>query len=137
VPQPYDFAAAKKASESASGVQRQAEQFVIDASRRAANTERAYRKALSEKILELKAGGMAITACGDVARGDPPIADLKFERDVARGIREAASQAVWRATADRKDEGRFIEWSMRRDLAEGYGDIREPDQPEPVIGARA
>lgn len=128
---PYTFDEAKAASEHAANVQRQAEQFVIDATKRYANAERTYRKALAEKILELKADGMAITACGDVARGEPAIADLKFARDVAEGVREAASQAVWRATADRKDEGRFIDWSMRRELAEGYGQV-----PEPALGGR-
>jgi hypothetical protein len=132
---PYTFDEARKASEHASNIQRQAEQFVIASTKRYANAERAYRKALAEKILALKAEGMAITACGDVARGEARIADLKFDRDVAEGVREAASQAVWRATSDRKDEGRFIDWSMRRELAEGYGQVPEPAY-EPVIGAR-
>lgn len=133
---PYEFDEAREASEGASKIQRQAEQFVIDTTKRHANAERAYRKALADKILALKAEGVAITACGDIARGDPAIADLKYARDVAEGVKEAARQAVWRATADRKDEGRFIDWSMRRELAEGWGQVPEPLE-QPIIGARA
>jgi hypothetical protein len=46
-----------------------------------------------------------VTLCGDLARGDSRVAGLKYERDVAEGVREAAGQAVWRATADRKTGG--------------------------------
>lgn len=121
--QPYDFAQAKAASAAASNNQRAAEQFVIDSTRAYAEAERAYRKALASKILELKAGGMAVTACGDVARGEAGVADLKYKRDVAEGVREAAGQSSWRASGDRKAEQSFISWSMRRDLAEGYHQV--------------
>lgn len=118
--QPYDFGQAQLASRTAGANQKAAEQFVIDSTRAYAEAERAYRKALASKILELKAGGLAATTCGDVARGESAVADLKFKRDVAEGVKEAAVQSGWRASGDRKAEQTFIEWSMRRDLAEGY-----------------
>lgn len=71
---------------------------------------------------------MAITACADVARGKPNVADLRYARDVAEGVREAASQAAWRASGDRKAEQTFLSWSMRRDLAEWSG--RDDAQPD-------
>lgn len=119
--QPYDFAQARAADEAASKRQRAAEQFIIDTTRDLAEAERVYRQALAVKILALKADGMAWTTCGDVARGDEHVATLKHARDVADGVREAASQAAWRASKDRDGEHQFITWSMRRDLAEGVG----------------
>ena len=131
--QPYDFAQAQAASAAASNNQRRAEQFVIDSTRAYAEAERAYRKALASKIVELKAGGMAVTACGDVARGESAVADLKYRRDVAEGVKEAAVQSSWRASGDRKAEQTFCEWSMRRDLAEGY---HAPTGDGPTFGGR-
>lgn len=115
---PYTFDEAKQASEKASSNQRAAEQFLIDSTKHYAEAERAYRSALAAEIVKLRAEGMAATACGDVARGNPAVADLKFKRDIAEGVRDAAAQSAWRASADRKDELTFIQWSQRRELAE-------------------
>ncbi|HET6866216.1 MAG TPA: hypothetical protein VFH80_09840, partial [Solirubrobacteraceae bacterium] len=73
----------------------------------------AYRVALAKKIVELHAGGAAWTVCQDLARGDQSVADLRYRRDVAEGVKEAAQNAVWRHTADRKDLGKLVDWSMR------------------------
>ncbi len=134
--QPYDWAAAQAAQREASNRQRQAEQFVIDSWKSYAEAERAYRATLAAKILELKAGGMAVTACADVARGESAVAALKHRRDIAEGVREAAGQAAWRASADRKAEQSFLEWSLRRDLAEGYAPPQH-DDPRFAAGSRA
>jgi hypothetical protein len=135
--QPYDFPTAKAAQAHASERQRQSEQFVIDSWKRYAAAERAYREALSQRIVALKADGMAVTACADVARGEKAVAALKFNRDVAEGVREAAAQAAWRASADRKAEQSFLEWSMRRDLADGYRPPEGPAEPVTFGGVRA
>jgi hypothetical protein len=136
---PYTFAEAQQANTERSANQKAAEKFMIDTTREYAQAERAYREALAKKILELRADGMAITACSDVARGDKHVAELKFKRDVAEGVREAAGQTAWRASADRRAEQEFIQWSARRDLAEYHG--REPEQEpkEPTVygGKRA
>ena len=78
--------------------------------------------------------GTAWTACGDLARGDENVARLRMERDVAEGVKEAAMQASWRRAADRKDIGRLIEWSARRDLAAGLDP--EDAATGTVFGAR-
>jgi hypothetical protein len=44
-----------------------------------AESERDYNIAISKKMLELKAGGIASSACEKMAKGDPVIAALKFE----------------------------------------------------------
>lgn len=118
--QPYDWTQAKHEQEKARAEQRAAEQWVIDAWKTYAAAEQAYREALARKIVQLKAEGMAVTAAGDVARGDPPIAHLKYLRDVGEGMKEAALIGSWRASKNRQAEQTFLEWSMKRDLAEGY-----------------
>lgn len=113
---PLQIEDAREAAFKASELQRSCEDQLRQTSRDLAEAERAYRKALSEKILELKAGGMAITACSDVARGDKEVADLRYDRDVAEGVMEAARQACFRRGADRRDLDTLLGWSMRRDL---------------------
>lgn len=133
--QPYDFGRAREAAAAASAAQYAAETFARDAAKDFAHREEAYRVALAKRIVELHAEGTAWSVCGDVARGDTEVARLRRERDIAEGVREAAQQACWRRSADRKDTQSFIRWSQARDLAEGYGTAPEPAF-EPVIGGR-
>lgn len=125
---PWDFADAVRASNDAETEQRRVESEIHVAYKQYAQKERLYRVALARKILELKLGGMAITACETVAKGDQRIAELREERDIAEGVKETAKHAAWRANADRRDISDLIRWSARRDLAEYSG----PSQPEPA-----
>ncbi len=61
---------------------------------KAAETERQYRIALAVETLEQKRLGTPATISKDVVRGTKYIADLKFERDVARGICDACKEAI-------------------------------------------
>jgi hypothetical protein len=133
---PYTFQEAREAAVRASEAQKAVEAAVRDAYRLYAQSEQAYRVELAKRIAELIANGASATRAGDLARGDKRVADLKFRRDVAEGVREATVHAAWRRTADRKDTQTFIGWSMRRDLAEfGPQGAPEPDDM-PVIGSR-
>lgn len=123
--QPYDFAQARQAAANASRAQAAAEDFIRSAAKDAAVAEEAYRVALAERIVELRAAGDAATLCKDLARGDKNVAKLKRDSMIADGVREAAVQAAWRRAADRRDTERFIDWSARRELAEGYGRAHE------------
>ena len=134
--QPYTFAEARAAAGQASAAQLAAERAMKDAARDYAVKEEAYRKKLAETILRVHADGAAWTVAGDLARGDSDVARLRRERDIAEGVREAMAQAAWRRAADRKDTQRFIDWSLRRDLAEGYGNAPEPEYTEPIGGRR-
>ena len=116
---PLDLPDAREAEREASALQRGAEQTLREAFSALAGAERSYRVLLAKRITELHADGVAWTACADLARGDERVAQLRFERDVAAGVREAAIQSSWRYAADRKALGRLIEWSARRDLAAG------------------
>lgn len=110
---PYDFAEAKGAIERASENQKKAEQAVRDAWSTWAAKERAYRMALAQEITRLKADGVAWTVTQDLARGDKHVADLRYARDVSEGVREAAQQAAFRHTADRRELEQLISWSAR------------------------
>lgn len=134
--QPYDFGQARAAAAAASREQANAEEAIREAAKAAAIAEETYRVALAKRIVELKAEGVAWSSTADLARGDKDVARLKRERDIAEGVREAMSQAAWRRAADRRDTERFIDWSARRDIAEGYRPQPEP-RDMPVIGARA
>jgi DNA-binding transcriptional LysR family regulator len=134
--QPYDFTQARDACMRASRAQESAETALKDAARDFAEKEERYRVALAKEIVRQHAeDGVAWTVAPDLARGDEKVARLRRERDISEGVREAMQQAAWRRAADRKDTQRFVDWSMRRELAEGYGTAPEPEF-EPAIGGR-
>lgn len=110
---PYDFTGAKGAIERASVAQKNAEQAIRDAFADYGAKERAYRIALAQKITELRAEGIAITIAQDLAKGEKRVADLRYARDVAEGVREAAKSAVFRHTADRRELEQLVGWSVR------------------------
>lgn len=56
--------------------------------------EAEYRRRLSIKIIELKAGGMAATLVLDISKGNEEISESKMKRDIAEGLLNAANHAV-------------------------------------------
>lgn len=114
---PFEIADARSAAHEASKLQRAVEDRIREASKKVAEAERQYRLKLTTRILHLHAQDkLAITMCGEIARGEQDVADLRYERDVAKGVLEAAQQQAYRYAADRRDLHRLIEWSERRDL---------------------
>lgn len=111
--QPYDFGGAKAAIERAARSQKDAEQNLRDAYTKYAAAERAYRLALAEEIIRLKADGVAWSSTADLARGDKHVADLRYARDVSEGVKEAAAQVAFRHAADRRELEQLVSWSMR------------------------
>lgn len=51
--------------------------------------ERKYRIALSKKLTELRASREKVTHLADIARGIPEIAELRFQRDIAEGLKKS------------------------------------------------
>lgn len=115
---PWDFDEARQNCRQASLRQESAEEALRKAYVDTAVANERYRKALADKILELRSEGFPATVCSDLARGDKTVAELKRQLDVQEGVREAMAQAAWRLTADRKDAQRFADWSQRREMAE-------------------
>lgn len=112
-PSPFDFSEARQAAQAASRAQANAARLRVDTTERLAQAERAYRVALAQRIVELHAEGTAWSTAGDVARGDKAVADLRYARDVASGVAEAAEQEAWRCSADRRSLESLTDWSMR------------------------
>ena len=119
---PWTFDQARQACREASSHQEAAEDSFQQAAVEAAKGEEQYRLALAEEIIRQHDSGVAWTVAPDLARGNPKVAELRRKRDIAVGVRDALDQACWRRNADRKDAQRFADWSMRRELAEGYDD---------------
>ena len=63
-------------------------------SKRLAETEYYYRMALSKRLTELRAKGQAVTHLADIARGEPEIAKLRYERDIAKGLYDSSQEAI-------------------------------------------
>lgn len=65
-----------------------------DRGRTHAQAEHDYRVAMAKKILEYRTEGFPVTIIPDLCRGDPQIARLRFERDVALTVYESAKEAI-------------------------------------------
>ena len=61
--------------------------------RAAADAEQKYRIALAQKIMVERDKGTPATIMSDICRGDPQIAKLKFDRDVAEVTYKSAMEA--------------------------------------------
>lgn len=59
-----------------------------------AQAEHDYRVALRKKVIVERDKGVPVTIISDICRGDPEIARLRFERDVALTVYESAKEAV-------------------------------------------
>lgn len=126
---PFTFGEAKDRINQAKAQQTAAESNVRDAYQKFGLARRAYQAALAAKILELRVSGTAATLCPDLARGDQQVAHLRFQKDVAEGVMEAAKSAVWRHTADRRELEQLVAWSMRREFAEAGGEPQWSGSP--------
>lgn len=132
---PWTFGEAVRRNDDAAELQEAAEDALVKAAEEAATAEQKYRVALAVEIVrQHDVEGLAWSVCDDVARGQTHVAELRQLRDIAEGKREAMVHSAWRHAHNRKAVDRFADWSMRRELAEGYGDQREPDGD--IIGGR-
>lgn len=136
VEQPWDFDTAYHRCIGASQRQEAIEEEIREAYKSYAEAEEKYRTALAAEIVRAHDDGVAWSTAPDLARGDDTVARLRRERDIQEGVKEAMLQAAWRRVADRKDAQRFSDWSMRRELAEGYGNGGEPQFEAPIGGQR-
>jgi hypothetical protein len=59
-----------------------------------AQAEHDYRVAMRKKILEERAKGTPVTIISDLCRGDPEVARLRLERDIALTVYESAKEAI-------------------------------------------
>lgn len=59
-----------------------------------AQKEYLYRMALSKRLTELRADGQPVTHLADIARGEPNIAKLRLDRDIAKGLYDSLQEAI-------------------------------------------
>lgn len=59
-----------------------------------AQAEHDYRVAMRKKILDERAKGTPVTIISDLCRGDPEVAKLRLERDIAKTVYESAQEAI-------------------------------------------
>ena len=59
-----------------------------------AEAEKIYKTELSKEILTEREKGIPVTIIGDICRGKPSVAKLRFERDVAEAVYKAAMEAI-------------------------------------------
>lgn len=59
-----------------------------------AQAEHDYRVAMRKKILDERAKGTPVTIISDLCRGDPDVAKLRLERDIALTVYESAQEAI-------------------------------------------
>lgn len=121
---PWDFGEAERRLGQASVRQQAAEDALREAYKAWGEAQQRYALKLALAITELRADGIPVTVCLELAKGAPEVARLRMERDVAEGVREAAQQASWRRNADRKDCQSLARWSERREQAEAAGGVR-------------
>ncbi len=80
-----------------------------------AKAEMEYRIALRQEILAEREKGTPVTIVGDVCRGHPKIAALKFARDTAEVVYDANMEAImaW------KMEAKMLESQIQREWGRG------------------
>lgn len=59
-----------------------------------AQAEHDYRVALSKRLLILRAEGNAVTHLADIAKGEPEIAELRLQRDIAESLYQSALESI-------------------------------------------
>ena len=59
-----------------------------------AKAEHDYRVALRKAVLAARSEGTPVTIISDVCRGDPDIARLRLEKDIALTVYESATEAI-------------------------------------------
>lgn len=70
-----------------------------------------YRTALSKRLLERRAEGQAVTHLADIVKGESDIAKLRFDRDIAEGLKNSAEKG----TDFYKLYARLMEAQMQRE----------------------
>lgn len=113
---------ARHACQAIAGQRRAARDQLSAALERLANREREYRKARAVAYVE---HASAPSAGMRDAMVDEATADARYERDVAKGMVEAAEQLLSQIDAERASLHRLIDWSARLDPYATEGQ-REP-----------
>lgn len=112
-PEPWDFTQAQEQLRRASVIERAGEQAYRGAQDDLAKKEMTYKIELAKEMVRLRGEGVAQTVAGDLARGDERIAQLRYERDLARGTLAAAHNGMFRRGRMYDGTREFVVWSRQ------------------------
>lgn len=84
-----------------------------------AEAEKAYKVKLRETVLRLRAQEMAVGVIQMTVYGHPEVADLRFNRDVAKTVYEANKDAINAI----KLEMRIIDEQIKREWSDPQADV--------------
>ena len=90
-----------------------------EAGAKKANTQALYRQELAKEIVNRRAEGMPVTIISDVCRGQPHIAKLKTDRDIA----DSTYQAIIESINSQKLAIRVLEAQIAREWTSGQGNL--------------
>lgn len=113
---PFEIQEAREAEYTATKAQRDHGDVLAKAHLKLAQAEYLYRRKLTKRIKELHVGGMAITMCEGVAKGEQEVGRLRRRRDELKGELAKAEDYSYTLAADRRALKGIVEWSMYRDL---------------------
>ena len=81
-----------------------------------AKKEYLYRTELSKRLLQRRTEGIPTTILSDVVRGEEDIAKLKFDRDIAEGLKNSAEKGTdfFKLYAKLMDSQTAREWGQAK-----------------------
>lgn len=83
-----------------------------------AEAQRSYAIELAKKITELKINGQAITVIKELAKGDEHVANLRYNRDIAKGIMKACVSSIKNMREQIGSYRSLLTW-LREELGNG------------------
>lgn len=78
-----------------------------------AEAEHAYRKAHAQKMVELRSDATPATLCQDLSKGSDRVSQLKYERDLAKGMIDVSRERLRQLDGERASLRQLLEWSQR------------------------
>jgi hypothetical protein len=75
--------------------------------------EHTYRIAYAKKLVELRGDAVPVGVATDLAKGDETVAQLKYERDLAKGMIDVARERLRQLDGERASLRQLLEWSRK------------------------
>ena len=110
---PLDYAQAQAGGRKIAEARRARTDDLKQAIVSATDSDIAYQKALSRRMIELRDAGVAATVCKDQARGEDAIAELARTRAIGQGMVMVQQSRIQEVEGERATFHRLVEWSMK------------------------
>lgn len=123
---PLDMDDARRASHLAAQDRRQAVEDLAEQVKKAAESEKTYRRELAKKLVELRDQGRPVTLIKDLAKGDSRISELAKERDIDKEMIRVEHERLEGLSGERAMLRQLVEMSARSqgvDPKEAEGEV--------------